>query len=211
MMSTLTLYNYDLDDSCYRVRLLLSMLGKDYTAFTVDMVPGNEHLSPAMLAKNPTGILPTLEDGDLTLYGPEAVLAYLAKAYDPAGTWLPGDAAGFAAVMQWLNFSASLLTAASEARKVALFGLPGDLESLKASAKNAFRIMDDHMTLRQIDGHEWFAGIGPTLADITLFPIFALSRDFGIDHDEFPALRRWIRRFRALAGFKTMPGIPDYH
>ena len=37
------------------------------------------------------------------------------------------------------------------------------------------------------------------------------SRDFGIDHDEYPALRRWARRFRALPGFKTMPGIPDYH
>jgi glutathione S-transferase len=46
---------------------------------------------------------------------------------------------------------------------------------------------------------------------VALFPLFALSRDFGIDHDEFPGLRRWIRRFRALDGFITMPGIPDYH
>ena len=36
-------------------------------------------------------------------------------------------------------------------------------------------------------------------------------RQFGIDHDEYPALRRWARRFRTLPGFKTMPGIPDYH
>jgi hypothetical protein len=39
----------------------------------------------------------------------------------------------------------------------------------------------------------------------------ALSRDFGVDHDEYPALRRWARRFRKLPGFLTMPGIPDYH
>ena len=43
------------------------------------------------------------------------------------------------------------------------------------------------------------------------FPAFALSRDFGIDHDAFPALRRWARRLRRLPGFVTMPGIPDYH
>jgi glutathione S-transferase len=67
------------------------------------------------------------------------------------------------------------------------------------------------MTFRHFDGAEWFVGHGPTLADLTLFPSFALSRDYGIDHDEFPALRRWIRRFRGLNGFQTMPGIPDYH
>ncbi|SMC96150.1 glutathione S-transferase family protein [Rhizobium sp. RU36D] len=210
-MSTLTLYNYELDDSSYRVRLLLSMLGLDYETFAVDMVPGNEQNSPTMLAMNPLGSLPILKDGDLIFYGTEAILAYLARAYDASGTWLPGDAAIFGSVMQWLNFSASALPAAIEARKVALFGLPGDLDSLKASARRAFRIMDDHMTLRQIDGMEWFAGTGPTIADVTVFPIFALSRDFGIDHDEFPALRRWIRRFRTIKGFKTMPGIPDYH
>ncbi|MCM2400609.1 glutathione S-transferase family protein [Rhizobium sp. S153] len=210
-MSAITLYNYELDDSCYRVRLLLSMLGKDYTTYAVDMVPGHEEKSPAMLALNPLGSLPVLTDGDLTLYGTEAILAHLAKAYDTTGAWLPADTAAFAATMQWLTFSASVLPDAIAARKVALFGLPGDFETLKAAARRAFRIMDDHMTLRQFDGIEWFAGSTPTLADLTLFPIFALSRDFGIDHDEFPALRRWIRCFRTLPGFKTMPGIPDYH
>ena len=210
-MSEITLYNYELDDSCYRVRLLLSMLGKDYATYAVDMVPGHEEKSPAMLALNPLGELPVLTDGDLTLYGTEAILAHLAKAYDASGAWLPADTAAFAATMQWLTFSAAILPDAITARKVALFGLSGDLEALTASARRAFRIMDDHMTLRQFDGIEWFAGTAPTLADLTLFPIFALSRDFGIDHDEFPALRRWIRRFRTLPGFKTMPGIPDYH
>ncbi|MCL6707679.1 glutathione S-transferase family protein [Pseudomonas sp. R2.Fl] len=210
-MSAITLYNYELDDSCYRVRLLLKMLGLDYKTFAVDMVPGREQESPPMLALNPLGALPILKDGDLTLYGTEAILAYLAKAYDKAGTWMPDAPAAFAQVMQWLTFSAGVLPKATKARQVALFGLPGDFDRLKAESRKAFRIMDDHMTLRGIDGREWFAGDSPTLADLTLFPIFALSRDFGIDHDEFPALRLWIRRFRALPGFGTMPGIPDYH
>ena len=67
------------------------------------------------------------------------------------------------------------------------------------------------MTARHFDGREWFVAEAATLADLSLFPSFALSRDFGVDHDEYPALRRWIRRFRALEGFRTMPGIPDYH
>lgn len=206
-----TLYNYELDDSSYRVRLLLSILKTPHEVVAVDMVPGKEHLGPAMRALSPLGSLPVLKDGDLTLYGPEAILAYLAKAYDPSGQFLPMEAKAFGETMRWLNFSASALASAMQARLVALFDEPGDLAMLKRAAREAFRVMDDHMTLRQIDGVEWFAAEHATIADVTLFPIFALSRDFGIDHDEFPALRRWIRRFRTLDGFKTMPGIPDYH
>jgi glutathione S-transferase len=210
-MSDITLYNYELDDSSYRVRLLLSMLAVEHEIFSVNMIPGGEEKTAPMLALNPLGTLPILKDGELVLYGTEAILTYLARVYDPSATWLPSSPPLFGAVMQWLNFSASVLPAAIEARKVSLFGLPGNEAALRAAARKAFRVMDDHMTLRQANGGEWFAGDSATIADLTLFPIFALSRDFGIDHDEFPALRRWIRRFRAIKGFKTMPGIPDYH
>lgn len=210
-MSAITLYNYELDDSCYRVRLMLSMLGLAYETYAVDMVPGNEQKSPPMLALNPRGTLPILTEDGLVLSGTEAILAYLARRHDPDGTWLPQDPAAFGQVMQWLTFSAGALETASEARKVALFGLPGNFETLKAQSRAFFRIMDDHMALRGICGKGWFVGDSRTIADLTLLPIFALSRDFGIDHDEFPALRLWLRRFRTLPGFKTMPGIPDYH
>jgi glutathione S-transferase len=71
--------------------------------------------------------------------------------------------------------------------------------------------MDDRMTAVELDGGGWFAGDTPTVADIALFPSIALSRDSGIEHDAYPALRRWMRRVRAIPGFRTMPGIPDYH
>lgn len=207
----ITLYNFELDDQCYQVRLLLSMLGVEYHAEAIDMMPGQEEKGPAMLAINPRGSLPVLVDGDLTISGGGAVLAYLASAYGPDGTWLPRAPAEFGSVMTWLDFAMTMLSDAAEARKISLFGLPGALEALKAESVRAFRIMDDHILRRQISGKEWFAGETATVADVALFPLFALSRDFGIDHDEFPGLRRWIRRFRALPGFITMPGIPDYH
>lgn len=210
-MSDLVLHNYDLDESCYKVRLALSLLGLAWTPVAVDVFPGKEHLTPTYLAMNPSGRLPILQDGDLVLHGDEAILAYLARTYDATGQWLPLDGAAFAAVMQWLNFAARDLAVTIAARQQALFGAPGDETSLGAASRKAIRIMDDHMTARGFIGADWFAASHPTIADIALFPAFALSRDFGIDHDEFPALRRWARRLRALPGFKTMPGIPDYH
>jgi glutathione S-transferase len=210
-MSGITLYNYELDEQSYRARLVLSVLGLEWTTVAIDMFPGEEQKKPPMLALNPLGTLPVIRDGDLVLTGTAAIMLYLAKAYDPAKRWLPDEASAFGAVSKWLGFSEMALAPAVEARLQSLFDTPGDAVVMRQAARKAFRIMDDHMTARHFDGKEWFVGNGATLADLALFPSFALSRDYGVDHDEYPALRRWIRRVRALKGFHTMPGIPDYH
>jgi glutathione S-transferase len=210
-MSSLTLYNYDLDDSCYRVRLLLSLLGLKYQTIAVDMQPGREQEQPHMLAINPAGTLPVLTDGDLTLSGTETILAYLARAYDPSGQWLPLDSARYGLLQQWLGFAGHQLFAAVIARQQALFTPDGAKPQIVSEARRALRMIDDHMTLQQIRGCEFVIADQPTIADVALIASFALSRDFGLDHDEFPALRRWLRSFRKLDGFITMPGIPDYH
>jgi len=210
-MGGLALYNYDLDESCYKVRLLLSFLGLEAERIPVNAFPGAEHRSPAFLALNPAGRLPVLRDGDLVLCGAEAILAHLARSRDPSGRWLPQAGPGFARTMQWLTFSATDLVPAVAARHHALFDAPGEESALRSEARRALRVMDDHLTETAFDGREWFAHDAPTIADVALFPAFALSRDFGIDHDEFPALRLWARRLRRLPGFITMPGIPNYH
>ena len=210
-MAGITLYNYELDENSYRARLLLSMLGLTWKTVAIDMFPGEEQKKLPMLALNPLGSMPVLTEGDLTLYGVPAILLYLAKAHDPAGRWLPHEPVPFGETVRWLGFADTALAPAVTARLQALFETPGDAAALRTAARKALRIMDDHMTARHFDGREWFVGEAATLADLALFPSFALSRDFGVDHDEYPALRRWIRRFRAIEGFRTMPGIPDYH
>lgn len=210
-MSGITLYNYELDEQSYRARLALSIFGLEWTTIAVDMFPGAEQKKPHMLALNPLGTLPVIQAGDLVLSGTSAILLYLAKTRDASKRWLPEEGAAFGSVAKWLGFFETALASAVEARLQSLFDTPGDATSLRQAARKAFRIMDDHMTARHFDGEEWFVGDGPTLADLALFPSFALSRDFGVDHDEYPALRRWIRRFRTVKGFHTMPGIPDYH
>lgn len=210
-MSALTLYNYELDENCYRVRLLLSLLAIPHDIYSVNMLPGREEKSPELLALNPTGTVPFIKEGEDVMFGTGAILAHLAVKHDPSRAWLPADGPDFSHTMMWLGFATGPLQAATKARESAVFAVPGHLQRLKAEARAAFRVMDDHMTLRQLEGKTWFAADHPTIADLALLPSFALSRDFNIDHEEFPALRLWLRRFRALPGFTTMPGIPDYH
>ncbi|MFN4098899.1 MAG: glutathione S-transferase family protein [Pararhodobacter sp.] len=210
-MSAPLLYNYDLDEDCYRVRLVAGCLGVTLATHSIDMYPGREHLGADMLALNPQGRLPVLVDGDLVLAQPLAIMLHLAESLAPGHTLLPRDPATRARMMDWLTFATRDLGVAAAARATSMLNAPGDLAALTSQARKALRLLDDHLTLQAIHGQDFTAGPEPTLADLMLFPAFALSRDFGIDHDEFPALRVWARRVRKLPGFQTMPGIPDYH
>jgi glutathione S-transferase len=207
----ITLYDFEISAGCYKVRLLLSLLKLDYERVAVNFYPGFEHRQPAFLEINPLGQLPAIRDGDVVLRDAQAILTYLARKYDPAARWLPSEPAAFAEVMMWLFFAASELSAATAARLHAMLDFPADAAAVKQAARKAFRIMNDAMTAREHDGASWFVGEEATLADVALFPAIALSRDFRVEHDEYPALRQWMRRVRGLSGFIAMPGIPDYY
>jgi glutathione S-transferase len=206
----LQLYDYELSDGCYKVRLLLSLLGVDYRKVPLDYFPGRAHETAEFRALEPLGTLPVLVDGALVLRDAQAILAYLARRYDASGQWLPADPAAFGRTMMWLGFAGAELAPAALARLHDMLGVPADEAAVQRAARVAFRVMDDHMTLREFDDGAWFADAVPTIADLALFPAIALSRDAGIEHDAFPALRRWIRRIRRLPGFIAMPGIPEY-
>ncbi|WP_027578623.1 glutathione S-transferase family protein [Bradyrhizobium sp. Ai1a-2] len=210
-MSEITLYDFELDENCYKVRLLLSVLGLSYRKVAVNMVPGREHLAVALMTLNPRGSLPILTNGEFVLSEAEAIMTYLARAYDDGNTWLPAEPKGHGTVAMWLQFASRDLHAAYLARRLAMFDEPGDEVALGLAARRAFRLMEDHMTAREFDRAAWFVGDNPSLADLALFPAIALSRDFGIEHEAYPALRRWMRLLRAIPGFMTMPGISDYY
>ncbi len=210
-MSAPVLWNYDLDDACYRVRLMASLAGVALTLRSVDAYPGAEHRGAEMMALNPLGRLPVLQDGALVLTQPEAMLCHLARTGPRGAGFLPQAPGPAALVQEWLAFAARDLGAAAAARMAAMLEGPGDPEVLRLSARDALRIVEDHLSAQTQRGDGFVAGAEASVADIALFPAFALSRDYGLDHDAFPALRLWARRIRALKGFVPMPGIPDYH
>jgi glutathione S-transferase len=195
------LYDYVLSDGCYKVRLLLSLLGVAYTSQAVDFYPGREHESEAFRALNPAGDLPVLEDDGAILRDAHAILVHLARKHDP--DWL-------ARTPRWLDFAGSDMASLAEARLVSLLGLPGDLAALRKSGRRALRALEDHLGDRMLAGKDWVEGERASIADIALFPHVALSHDAGIGLEDYPALNLWQRRVRRLPGFVGMPGIPDY-
>jgi Glutathione S-transferase, N-terminal domain len=58
------LYNVPLSLNCYKVRLLLSLLGVDYRRVPIDLLKG-EHKTTSFLELNPFGEVPVLTEGSL--------------------------------------------------------------------------------------------------------------------------------------------------
>jgi glutathione S-transferase len=201
----ITLFDYELSGSCYKVRLFLHVLGLEYTLRPIDFVE-REHTGAAFLAINPLGELPVLEDEGLVLRDAQAILVYLARRYDRSGLWYPDDASSMGRIAQWLATAGGELMSISAARLVKALNYPLDLDKLHGAAHRVLRIVDTHLTLRSFLELE-----RPTIADIACFPYCALAHEAGIDLAPYPHLIGWVSRMRAIERFIPMPGIWPHH
>ena len=194
------LYGMALSGNAYKVRLLLELLGVEYEEIPVNLRTG-ENRTESFLALNPRGQVPTLADGDVTVWDSQAILVYLARRYGQE--WLPTEPVPMAEVMQWLAVAENeLLFGLARARAVVFFGRDFDLASCQAYGRAGLEVLE-----RRLAGHEWLAAGRPTIADIACMPYAALSHMGEIPLDDFPSVRAWIDRIRALPGFISMEGI----
>lgn len=203
------LYDFDLSGNCYKVRLLLGILGVAYERKNIDFFPGGKHRAPEFLAINPLGQLPVLDDGDLRLTQSSAILTYIARKYDSTGQWFPLDTPSRTGeVQQWLSFAESLTATASAARLADGMNFDFDADAARAGAHRLLAVMDAHLWFREQEGEGWLvSGAHPTIADLACFPYVMLSEEGGISRETYPAVRRWCDRVKRIEGFTVMPGI----
>lgn len=178
------LYDYWRSSSAYRVRIGLNLLGLDYERVSVDLLAGDQ-TSGANLARNPQGIVPTLEIDGLQLTQSLAILEYLNETRG-AG-WLPEDAAGRARVRALAMAVAMEIQPVCNlrvARQVEASGgmaVPDWMQSHIASGLAAVEALLDHpQTGRFCHGTE----IG--LADICLLPQLYNAHRWGVALEAFP-------------------------
>ncbi|PHR85904.1 MAG: glutathione S-transferase [Blastopirellula sp.] len=204
------LYDFELSGNCYKLRLLMTILGIEYTPKMIDFFPGNEHQTDEFLEINPLGQLPVLCDGEVTLRDAQAILTYLATKYDESGQWYPvTDPARLGLVNQWLAFADMITSTASAARlHDGLFYHWIDINKARAGAHRLFQVLDEHLWHAEQDGELWILpGNNPTLADLACFPYTMLASEGGVPLTDYPAIRRWTDRFKRVPGFIPMPGI----
>ena len=197
-----TLYDFELSGSCYKIRLLMNILNVQYKKVNVDFV-NKEHRTEKYLKLNPFGSIPILEEDGVLLRDSAGMLVYLAKKYDKKNYWYPDDPVAMAHIQEWLATGGSDIMNSAAARLVKILNYPLDLESLQTKAKATFKIMDAHLANR-----EFLAANHPTIADIACFPYTAMAGEGGIDLAPYPNILRWIDRMKRVPRFIPMPGIP---
>jgi glutathione S-transferase len=188
---------YGMADSgnCYKVKLALEQLGRPYRWVEVSTAQG-ETRTPAFLARNPNGQVPTLEleDGGFL---PEsgAILHYLAE-----GTpLLPGERLARARVLQWMFFEQYSHEPCIAVARAILRYLPPDsprraqLPALQARGRKALAVMEQHLAREP-----FFAAGRYTIADIALYAYTHCAADGGFDLDAYPAVRGWLARVQEM-------------
>ncbi len=204
------LYDYVLSPSCYKIRLLAALVGVDLTLRPVDFHPGGEHRGPELLALNPAGSIPILEDDGVLLTESSAMLVYIAAKAAP--DWLGnGSTRESGRTQQWLSFSHRLTSTLGSARLHDMLLRPGDIRALRLAGNMALRELEAALTEQRLRGHAYLVGDRPTIADIACFPYVALAPDGGVSLDPYPSIRLWMRTLRALDRFIEMPGIHRLH
>lgn len=200
-MPTLKLHDLEPSGNCYKVRLFCSLLRLPVEIAPIDFMSGAHKKSP-LIDKNPFGQIPVLEDGELVLRDSQAILVYLARKYG-GESWLPTEAAAMAKVVEWLMVAENeIARGPADARLHDKFGIKLDVALAREKAERIFALLEARLAKSA-----WLALDRPTTADIACMPYVGISHEGGLSLDNYPNIRAWIARIKALPGFIPMPGL----
>ena len=162
------------------------------------------------LARNPNGRVPTLVEGEFSLWESNSIMRYLALSHgDNAGLY-PAEARTRAGIERWLDWTLSTLQPVERPLFWGLVRTPAaerDMIAMQQAADTAavqWRIVD-----RQLEGRDYMEGERLSLADIA---IGAYARRWlgvdGVSRPALPNLQRWFETISARPGFREFVAPP---
>jgi len=206
---SITLYDYWRSSAAYRLRIALNQLGLEYDQIPVDLTAGQQRM-PDNMARNPQGLVPTVEIDDHTLTQSLAIIEYLNETRH-AGL-LPDTALGRARVRKIsyaiameihpvCNLSVAKYAVDNSAGTITMKSwmqafIPRGLEAVE-------RMLAEPQTGRFCHGDSL------TMADICLVPQIYNARRWEVDTSAMPQINRIMD---ALEGIKAVTDAhPDRH
>ncbi|MBA3331306.1 MAG: glutathione S-transferase family protein [Actinobacteria bacterium] len=188
------LYDYNASGNCYKVRLLLSLIGSDYERVAVDIFAGDT-LTPEFGRLNPVRETPVLElDGGEVVTQSNAILWYLAEGTE----FLPEGVLDRAHVVQWLSFEQErMMGGIGGARFLSLTGrAPRQVAPRFAIGARGLTALEGHLEER-----DFVVGDRCSIADVSIFAYAHVAPDAGYDLAAYPAVAAWLDRMTTLRGF----------
>jgi glutathione S-transferase len=190
----LRLYDYAPSANCYKPRLLLALLERNYERVPVDIFAG-ETLTDAYVAVNPARETPALElDDGTVLTQSNAILWFLAEGT----TFLPQDSLERGQVVQWLFFEQErVMVGIGGARFRILTGRAPELIPARLElGESALTMLEAHL-----EGRSYLVGDSCSIADLSNFAYAHVAQDAGFRLTDYPSVSGWLERVRALPRF----------
>ena len=184
----------------FRPIWLLEEIGIDYELIPVDFRK-DENLSDEYLEINPNGKIPTMIDGELTLYESMAINLYLARQY--GGDLYPDSVQQQALANMWSYWVMTeveycLLTVLMNTRVLAREKRDAARveRNLKALEK-PFTVLNNELTNKQYLLNSQF-----TVADLNVAAVLSWCRPARVDLSRWSRLSEWLERCVSRPAFK---------
>ena len=189
--------------NCYKIKLMLHLLGLEYEWQSVDILNGDTQ-TPEFLAKNPNGKVPVLELEDGTcLWESNAILNFLADGSE----FLPTEPRLRTQVLQWQFFEQySHEPYIAVARFIQFYlGLPqARIEEYRALQKRGYKALD--VMEQQLARTPYLVGEHYSIADVTLYAYTHVAHQGGFDLAAYPSIQAWLARVASHPRHVTMLG-----
>lgn len=183
------IYGDSRSGNCYKIQLLLSLLGKSCDWEDIDILAG-ETQTDSFRIKNPNAKIPLMElDDGRIISESNAILYYIASG----SPLIPTSTYDHAKMLQWQFFEQySHEPYIAVCRFIQLYlGLPDDrkaeYEQKQIAGYKALDVMET-----QLSSTPYLIGEKLTLADISLYAYTHVAHEGGFSLDNYPAIRNWI-------------------
>jgi glutathione S-transferase len=193
------LYDNPMSGNCYKVRLLLALLGIPCERRELSVIDRSDR-GDVLGDLNPGLRVPTLVlDDGRSLGESGAILLYLGDGSE----YIPTDRFERGQMLQWMFFeqyshepNIAVLRFWAEA---GIEATPADLAARRAGGEAALAAME-----RWLDGRLFFVGDRYSLADIALYAYTHVASEGGFSLGGYPAIEAWLARVAARPGHITI-------
>ncbi len=160
------------------------------------------------LARNPTGLVPTISDGGFDLWESNTIVRYLSAEYG-SGTLWPENTRERALADKWMDYQLGTLWPAFKDAVLGLVRTPPeqrDPEKIKASVEGTagvLALLDAHL-----GDHEYVAGPSLTMGDVILGSSVYRWLNMDIDRPPMPSLEAWHTRLEGRPAYQRTVMVP---
>ncbi|XP_076034907.1 glutathione S-transferase 1-like [Oratosquilla oratoria] len=194
---SIDLYHMPMSPPCRAVLLMAKVVGADINPKIVNIFEG-EQMDPDFVAINPQHCIPTIVDGDLTLWESRAICCYLAAKYGEDQNLLPQEPEARARLDFLLYFDMSTVH-----HRMTEYLYPIMLRDQKPEPEKLEKLQEALGWLEGfLSGHDYAVGDSLTVADCVLAASVETIDAAGIDLSAYEAIQSWLERCRE--------NIPDY-